>query len=638
MSATWQALIANLAVAALLATIWAQLSDRLEARHRLAREFITGVMVGTAAIVTMLMAVEVVGGIYFDLRACVIAIGAFFSGPLTAAIAVAIAGLYRLFEGGSGTVVGLFHLLAAALIGLAIRAVARSSLPRPHWVIVLSVAMAALVFATSSLLRSRMSADLLAEFMPPTAVLSFLATLMMGLTILTARRTSHERRVLRTALSQAPEFLYVKDTDSRFLTVNAAVAKHHGFDDPAHMVGLSDFDISPPDHAQRLIDQEQGIMRTLRPVLDQEETVTDSNGVQHWYRSSKVPLTDQDGRVIGLAGVTVDTTDLKRLEQELTQSRDRLSLAMSEMSDGLAVFDARGYLLFCNEQYQEAFPLSAHVRVPGAHIREILLECARTGEQLDIPRDDVEGWAERVGSLLRVPNVVTVELFDGRYVQLRNRPASNEAAVVIVTDVTDLKLAERALIEANADLSRQASTDALTGLPNRRVFDETLVRDMARCGRAGTPLSLILIDVDHFKRYNDTFGHQAGDKCLVMVAQAIKASLRRPSDLAARYGGEEFAVILPETNSEGAIEVAERIRNTITSASLAQMTAIGSRITASLGVAEYDLDKSPATPQDLIAHADAALYAAKAGGRNRVAADGVAGTDINVRTVKSGSS
>jgi diguanylate cyclase (GGDEF)-like protein len=380
---------------------------------------------------------------------------------------------------------------------------------------------------------------------------------------------------------------------------------------------MSDFDLTDLARAQQLHEQERRIMESRTAVLDLEEDVVDKSGQHRWYRTSKVPLTGKDGRIVGLAGMTVDTTAVKQLERELIESRDRLSLAMSEMSDGLALFDRNGYLVFCNDQYRDAFPRSAHTRVPGAHINEILLECARTGEQLGIPEDDVEGWAERVGSLLRVPNVVTVELFNGSYLQLRNQLASNDSALVIVTDVTDLKLAELALIEANADLSRKASTDALTGLANRRVFDEALERDMARCGRAGTPLSLILLDVDRFKHYNDFHGHQAGDRCLVMVANAIKTSLLRPADLAARYGGEEFAVILPDTGLAGAEAVAERIRTSIAAASTYDL---GSEVTASLGVAEYDLTKAPTTPESLVRRADGALYSAKAAGRNRVMA------------------
>ncbi|AEQ50955.1 diguanylate cyclase [Pelagibacterium halotolerans] len=617
MSEIWQPLIANLAVVALFSSIWSLASDWLDRQRWIIRKLCIGLLVGSAAVSTMLLTVEIVPGVVYDLRTCVVAVGAFFSGPVVAIIAIVMAGAFRLLEGGAGVGLGFFHLVMAALVGLGVRAAGRSPLPNPFWIVFLAAAMALLLLFMVFILTRFVSMEEARELIVPGTVLTLLATLMMGFTILATRRAGYDRSILRAALAQAPEFLYVKDTDGRFLTVNEAVAHHHGYAEPVEMMGKTDFDITGHTRAQDLHEQERAIMESRTPLLDFEEEVIDKSGQKRWYKTSKVPLSGKDGRIVGLAGMTVDTTAVKNLERELTESRDRLSLAMSEMSDGLALFDREGYLVFCNDQYRDAFPRSAHVRVPGKHIREILLECARAGEQLGIPENDIEGWAERVGSLLRVPNVVTVELFNGSYLQLRNQPASNDSAVVIVTDVTDLKLAERALIEANADLSRQASTDALTGLANRRVFDEVLERDMARCGRAGTPLSLVLLDVDRFKHYNDVHGHQAGDRCLIMVANAIKSSLLRPSDLAARYGGEEFAIILPDTNRAGAEAVAERIRNAIAEASTCEL---GSEVTASLGVAEYDLSRAPTTPESLVRRADGALYSAKAGGRNRVMA------------------
>lgn len=617
MSEIWQPLIANLAVVALFSSIWSLASDWLDKQRWIVRKLCIGVLVGSAAIGTMLLTVEIVPGVVYDLRTCVVAVGAFFSGPLVAVIAIVMAGTYRLLEGGAGVSLGIAHMAAAALVGLAVRASARSSLPNPLWIVFLALAMALLLLFIVFVLTRIVSLEEAGELILPGTVLSLLATLMMGLTMLAARQAGYDRSILRAALAQAPEFLYVKDVDGRFLTVNEAVARHQGYSDPAQMIGMTDFDVTDPARAQHLYEQERRIIEGGTSVLDLEEEIVEKSGEHRWYRTSKVPLTGKDGRIVGLAGMTVDITGVKQLERELIESRDRLSLAMSEMSDGLALFDRDGYLVFCNEQYRKAFPRSEHVRVVGAHIKDILLECARSGEQLGIPEDDIEGWAERVASLLRVPNVVTVELFNGSYLQLRNQLASNDSALVIVTDVTDLKLAERALIEANADLSRQASTDALTGLANRRVFDDALERDMARCGRAGTPLSLILLDVDRFKHYNDLHGHQAGDRCLVMVANALRASLLRPTDLAARYGGEEFAVILPDTDITGAEAVAERIRTAIAGAATSEL---GIEVTASLGVAEYDLAKGPSTPENLVRRADGALYSAKAAGRNRVMA------------------
>ncbi len=171
------------------------------------------------------------------------------------------------------------------------------------------------------------------------------------------------------------------------------------------------------------------------------------------------------------------------------------------------------------------------------------------------------------------------------------------------------------LAHANEELAKLAATDSLTRLPNRRAFDEALVRDLARNDRGVAGFSVILIDIDHFKRVNDTHGHPAGDAVLVSVADALRRTLRA-GDIAARYGGEEFAVIAAGCNLEGGRAAAERIRAEIERTVAA--TPVGTlSVTASLGVAEMrDADRPRG--EDLVKRADRALYAAKAAGRNTV--------------------
>ncbi len=166
-------------------------------------------------------------------------------------------------------------------------------------------------------------------------------------------------------------------------------------------------------------------------------------------------------------------------------------------------------------------------------------------------------------------------------------------------------------------LQQEANVDVLTGLRNRRWLDENLHRFVERNRRSNEPLSVLMIDVDHFKRFNDTYGHAAGDRALGSVARLIMTRLR-PGDRGARYGGEEFAVILPATNLEGACTAAERLRRAM--AETPVESPDGSQlppVTISVGVAEVTTDDTAA---GLLARADAALYRAKAGGRNRVGA------------------
>ncbi|MGB7443687.1 MAG: PleD family two-component system response regulator [Coleofasciculaceae cyanobacterium] len=175
----------------------------------------------------------------------------------------------------------------------------------------------------------------------------------------------------------------------------------------------------------------------------------------------------------------------------------------------------------------------------------------------------------------------------------------------------------RQLQAANQELKRLANLDGLTGVANRRRFDEYLEDEWLRMTRENLPLSLILCDIDFFKKYNDTYGHQGGDACLRRVADALRFCAKRSVDLVARYGGEEFAVILPNTTVEGAYQVAEEVRQVVNTLNINHAASeVSNHVTLSLGVACFY--PTPATsPSMLIAEADKALYQAKATGRNR---------------------
>jgi len=162
-----------------------------------------------------------------------------------------------------------------------------------------------------------------------------------------------------------------------------------------------------------------------------------------------------------------------------------------------------------------------------------------------------------------------------------------------------------------AQLSQLASTDELTQLANRRRFTEALRRELGRARRTGVPLSLVLVDVDHLKKVNDTFGHPAGDAAIRHVAGALREG-RRDSDVVARFGGEEFALLLPATDHPGAVKAAERVRQQL---SATVVEGVG-QVTASMGVATWPQDG--ATEERLVFVSDQRLYAAKEGGRNRV--------------------
>lgn len=184
-------------------------------------------------------------------------------------------------------------------------------------------------------------------------------------------------------------------------------------------------------------------------------------------------------------------------------------------------------------------------------------------------------------------------------------------------EIQQRQQAEASLQDANQELQRLATIDGLTQIANRRRFDEGLILAWRISVREQLPLSLLLCDIDCFKLYNDSKGHQAGDECLQQVAHAIKCAVKRPADLVARYGGEEFAVILPNTNGEGALQVAEQIRLLLTKVAIAHpKSPVSKYVTLSVGVS-CTVPCHEASPEELIAAADQGLYQAKELGRDR---------------------
>lgn len=175
----------------------------------------------------------------------------------------------------------------------------------------------------------------------------------------------------------------------------------------------------------------------------------------------------------------------------------------------------------------------------------------------------------------------------------------------------------KSLAIANIALIKTATSDGLTGIANRRKFDETAHQEWLRALRTNESLSVILIDIDHFKAYNDYFGHQQGDECLISIAITLAQHAKRPSDLCARYGGEEFAFILPNTTLEGAQAIAEQAREAVTGLSLPTKNA-GQIVTISAGYATWTPTSSVTSFTALLKLADDSLYQAKAQGRNRV--------------------
>ena len=210
--------------------------------------------------------------------------------------------------------------------------------------------------------------------------------------------------------------------------------------------------------------------------------------------------------------------------------------------------------------------------------------------------------------LARVENQLTLRRLQ-RQLQAQNEQLKQE--------IDHRGIAEALLQDANEKLERLVNLDGLTELANRRCFDAYLEQEWQRLAREQLPLSLIMCDIDFFKNYNDTYGHVAGDECLRKVARVIEQSVRRPADLAARYGGEEFVVVLPNTDIDGSMLVADLIRRRLSDlAILHEDSSVSEFVTLSMGVSSL-IPKVDSSPSVLLTAADYALYRAKELGRNQ---------------------
>jgi len=194
----------------------------------------------------------------------------------------------------------------------------------------------------------------------------------------------------------------------------------------------------------------------------------------------------------------------------------------------------------------------------------------------------------------------------------------NDLEILLDTTTSHSDRIETLMYDKALSLAREVTIDGMTQIANRRAFDQRLATEWQRLAREEMPIAILLCDVDFFKRFNDRYGHPAGDDCLRAVAKSIEACIRRPADLAARYGGEEFAVILPNTDRDGATFIAEKVCQAVNKLEIPhEASYVGGFVSISIGIASI-LPERQVSPRSLIESADKALYLAKDQGRNRV--------------------
>jgi diguanylate cyclase (GGDEF)-like protein/PAS domain S-box-containing protein len=427
---------------------------------------------------------------------------------------------------------------------------------------------------------------------------------------------------------EAAELLKESETKYRLIADNMSdfvtVVDHKGkilYASPSHenlmRVSISEFEgtflldyIHPDDHALFLTTFHHALQQRSILQADVRWKVKDE-----WIHLGMIgkPVVEKNGEILKIVVAARNITKRVRMEEKIKQTSARLEALISNIPYGILAEDKDNRLILLNQQFKEIFaiPAISSDQLIGitpdefpAQGKNIFIEedlYIKRSEEIIKKREKVlnEEWEFKDGRIVSrdaIPIFVNNQ-FDGFLWQFK--------------DITEQKRLEKKFKE-------DSLLDGLTKIPNRRFFDETISKEWSRCARASKSLTIIMLDIDFFKNYNDTYGHQEGDECLIRVAHTIKEGLHRPFDAVCRYGGEEFVVLLPETQQEGGIIIAERIRSAIEALEIPHSTSSVSKwVTCSLGVAT--VIPSPLIHYDeLIRMADKALYTSKTSGRNRV--------------------
>lgn len=325
--------------------------------------------------------------------------------------------------------------------------------------------------------------------------------------------------------------------------------------------------------------------------------------------------------LIGLSmhlGYQFDRT--RHYELERKKQTARMSALVSSLNSGILALDENRTIIHVNNEFCRMFRLNENgEQLHGTNGHDLFQKNAPLFKDPDI-------FLQTIRTLYTAHNMSLnqeVQLTNGQIFEFDYLPIyvgqHDSGHLWHYRNVTEAKEKERLLIESNVILQNLSSIDGLTGIANRRSFDSRITDEWKRALRQnGETLSLIMLDIDHFKLYNDTYGHQEGDNCLKQIAAAIQACCIRPGDLAARYGGEEFAVILPATSEAGALSVAERIKTAIEHLEIPHTNShISPHVTVSIGIGT-GTPNAAFSVTTLIEHADQALYQAKSHGRNQI--------------------
>jgi diguanylate cyclase (GGDEF)-like protein/PAS domain S-box-containing protein len=467
---------------------------------------------------------------------------------------------------------------------------------------------------------------------------------------------AQERNLLRTLIDNLPDNVYIKDSEGRFVLANQSIARFMGVEKPEDLIGKLDSDFYPREFAVKYLNDELHVTQTGQTLFRVEEIVPDRSGHRRWFSTTKVPLRDSSGNILGVVGVGQDITKRREAEEALRQANEKLThfvdtlqksnkeaLLLNEVGDLLQSCRVDQDVYAILEKYaEELFPGlcgGMYILRKPQNMLESVVSWGEVifGDAVFMPE---ACWGMRRGRVHVVADQ-TNRLYcqhisddpDHEFIPYLCQPMNAQGEVLgllhlqgrqgqAVAEYEGLvrSLAERiALALANLNLREtlhtQAIRDPLTNLFNRRVMEESLDREVHRAIRYRRPLGLIMLDIDNFKAFNDTFSYAAGDTLLRELGAYLQANLRK-GDLTCRYGGEEFILILPESTPEDTIKRADQLRDGVKRLRVQHQGLPLGEVTISIGIACFP--QHGKSMYEMLRAVDTALHRAKSAGKDCV--------------------
>lgn len=435
-------------------------------------------------------------------------------------------------------------------------------------------------------------------------------------------QAQHDRQLLERAIDAMPAGIEIYDEDDRLVMINQRLADWQPHLHQTRAYGQTFESLQRSAQQADLLPQEalgredewmtQRLALRANKAEKQDLTLLSQMPGGLWLKTSQTRT--PEGFVLT---VHQDVSDLIHKEQALKASQAQLQAIIGTAGVSILTIDGAGRILSCNLAVERLFGYS-RAEMLGHNVSLLMPEKERHAHD-DYLRRFARGQG---GRLIGQPRELQARHRNGLTLTVQlsvsELPEQSERLFVgVISDLTERKQYEQELQRVNEQLLRLSTTDALTELANRRLLMQRLEEEWRRCLRIKQPLSLLLIDVDYFKLYNDHYGHQAGDTCLLTVAQVLRNAANRPGDLVARYGGEEFVILMAQTDEQGMQAVAARFRELLAAANIEHKgSPLRPSVTASIGMCSC-----PPTPgtfsSQWLALADRALYQAKAQGRDR---------------------